>query len=67
MNQYKVEGQKFEKISEAKKAARNALIGKHEDSYVLVYEWESASPTIGDGLWNPVARAEYKRGKIICK
>lgn len=63
---YKTSGKTYEKLNEAKAAARADLIGKPEDAICLVFEWQSATPTIGGGFWSPVARAEYKGNKIIC-
>ena len=67
MNTYKVENKNYDTITEAKKAARDAMIGRHHDDYVLVYEWQESGPEIGGGFWEPVSRAEYKGNKIICK
>lgn len=65
---YRVETKTFEKISEAKAAAREALIGRAEDAYVLVYEYQETTGDLRPGYWEPVARASYNRyHKPTCK
>ena len=65
---YKANGKTFEKISEAKQAAREALIGRAEDTSILVYEWQATNSDLTPGYWEPVAQGTYdKYHKRVCK
>ena len=46
---YRVETKTFEKISEAKRYARQSLLGRAEDVSILVYEWQATNGSLRPG------------------
>lgn len=66
MNIYKTNEREYARLSEAKAAARQGLIGFPSGSYLLVYRRQGQVLDGGFIFWEPIARAEVRGAKIVC-